>query len=242
VIDTFEEFVFSFNNIASSDYGQFYEPDFRDLFSIYRKVIDNRVVAIIEYGSGYSTLAMALAMKYNYDVLKPEVDSLRHPNPFQILSIDSSDYYQKVALDRIPADLKKFIKPIRSDSRVTTFAGQICHIFDYIPEFTADFVYLDGPDSDQVLGEFNGFHFNWGSDGYAYGLPMSADLLHLEPFFWPGCVIVVDGRGANARFLKNNFRRNWSYEYNEELDQHFFKLQETAWGPISKKFMVIKGV
>jgi len=42
----------------------------------------------------------------------------------------------------------------------------------------------------------------------------------------PGTLIVVDGRTANARFLKNNLKRNWNYYYSKDFDQHFFELKE----------------
>tara|TARA_Y100001978_G_C23507587_1_gene343990 strand:- start:202 stop:435 length:234 start_codon:yes stop_codon:yes gene_type:complete len=42
----------------------------------------------------------------------------------------------------------------------------------------------------------------------------------------PGTLIVVDVRTANARFLKNNLQRNWSYYYEDNFDQHYFELLE----------------
>jgi hypothetical protein len=61
-------------------------------------------------------------------------------------------------------------------------------------------------------------------------MPMAADLLAIEYFLEPGTFIVVDGRTANARFLINNFQRNWLYAHVEEFDQHFFYLDEEALG------------
>ena len=120
--------------------------------------------------------------------------------------------------------------------------GQICHLFDSIPPFTADFVYLDGPDCDQVQGEVNGMSVRFGSEENKYGLPMAADLVHMEPFFWPGTSIVTDGRGANAFFLRSNFKRSWTYHYDEECDQHLFKLVDEHFGKISKALLELKSV
>ena len=36
---------------------------------------------------------------------------------------------------------------------------------------------------------------------------MSCDILMIENFLMPGTIIVVDGRGANAEFLRKNFKR-----------------------------------
>ena len=56
---------------------------------------------------------------------------------------------------------------------------------------------------------------------------MNGDLLSLEHFLLPGCLIVLDGRTANARFLISNFQRNWRYDYIEKYDQHFFIIRKT---------------
>ena len=41
---------------------------------------------------------------------------------------------------------------------------------------------------------------------------------------------MVDGRGANAEFLKKHFIRNWSYKYIKEVDFHIFLLIEKPLG------------
>ena len=64
---------------------------------------------------------------------------------------------------------------------------------------------------------------------------MSADILTIENFLLPGTLIVVDGRTANAIFIKNNLQRDWEYSYSEKFDQHFFELIEKPLGPYNKK-------
>ena len=66
-------------------------------------------------------------------------------------------------------------------------------------------------------------------------LPMSADILPIEHFLLRGTLIVVDGRTANARFLKTNLQRNWSYYHEEVFDQHYFELVETPLGIYNKR-------
>ena len=82
----------------------------------------------------------------------------------------------------------------------------------------------------------------FGSEEYKYGLPMAADLVQMEPFFWPGTSIVTDGRGANAFFLRSNFKRSWTYRYDEECDQHLFKLKDEHFGKISKALLELKNI
>ena len=230
----FQSYISSF--VTESELtAQLYLPDLEDLYSLYANVRKNKSIAIVEYGSGWSTLALALGI-YENKLSDGEkyMENVRHPNPYHIMTVDASSKFQEIALNRIPMGLVDVVLPIVSPCHIGTFNDRICSYFTEVPAFTADFIYLDGPDCDQVLGEIGGFNLDFGSDSHRYGLPMSGDLLRLEYFFWPGTQIVVDGRGANATFLKNNFSRNWTYEYNPNLDQHFFALIEPAWGKISK--------
>lgn len=211
--------------------AKLYLPDLEDLYSLYANVRKNKSTAIVEYGSGWSTLALALAI-YENKVSDGNyyLENVRHPNPYQLMTVDASSKFQAIAMKRIPKELAELILPVVSPCHIGTFEDKICSYFTDVPSFIADFIYLDGPDCDQVLGEIGGFNFNFGSDSHRYGLPMSGDLLRLEYFMWPGTRIVVDGRGANAAFLKNHFSRNWKYEYKIKLDQHLFVLRDPAWG------------
>ena len=70
---------------------------------------------------------------------------------------------------------------------------------------------------------------------HAYYRPMAADILSFEHFLTPGTLIIIDGRTANARFLKSNFQRNWDYSYAKDFDQHFFELLEEPLGIYNKR-------
>ena len=63
---------------------------------------------------------------------------------------------------------------------------------------------------------------------------MSADILRFEFFLEPGTLILIDGRTANARFLKAYLRRNWAYLHDPAGDIHYFELQEEPLGPFNK--------
>jgi len=52
---------------------------------------------------------------------------------------------------------------------------------------------------------------------------MVSDINRLEPFLLPGTVILVDGRTANARFIRNNLQQNWSYKHYENYNIHIFR-------------------
>lgn len=243
-VNQFEEFILSTAPKTAEliENETIYAPELDDLYSLYTKVRNNKIVAIIEFGSGWSTLALAKALDENRLSFSQYVKkNIRHPNPFTLMTIDCSKEFQALALERIPKDLSDTtIIPVISEARMSILNGQICHLFDSIPPFTADFIYLDGPDCDQVSGNINGFSVRFGSEEYSYGLPMAADLILLEPFFWPGTLLVTDGRGGNANFLKNNFKRNWQYHYDKECDQHLFRLLEEPFGRISESLLLLK--
>ena len=65
-------------------------------------------------------------------------------------------------------------------------------------------------------------------------MPMVCDILKFEYFYTPGTIIVCDGRAANAKFLKDNFKRNWNYINNKNSDQHIFTLNDPLLGRYNK--------
>jgi hypothetical protein len=111
-----------------------------------------------------------------------------------------------------------------------TFNGRACTFYKNIPNVCPDFIYLDGPDQFSAKGFVNGISTN-----HPDRLPMAGDILVLEHFFLPGTLLVVDGRTANARFLKTNLQRDWIYCYDKNADQHYFELSEDPVGVYNKK-------
>ena len=66
-------------------------------------------------------------------------------------------------------------------------------------------------------------------------MPMNSDLLSFENFLTPGTIILFDGRTANARFLRSNFKRKWEYIEDKKNDQNLLYLNEAPLGTINKK-------
>ena len=218
-----------------------YPPLIEDLWSLYENIVKRRVVSILEYGSGWSTLVLALALEHNKKIYGDLVSSeIRHPNPFHLMTVDSSRSFSKIAVRRAEEYTTTEIVSVVSKSKLVEIESQICNVFTNVPPFTADFVYIDGPDSSQVKGTIRGFHPRFGDRERKYGMPMTADLIGLEFFLWPGSTIVVDGRGANANFLRKILKRDWQYSYNSFTNQHFFDLVEPSWGKYSQKLLELK--
>jgi hypothetical protein len=198
-----------FNNkimsVCNQEASGLYKPELDDLWFLYKLIKDKCVTSILEYGSGWSTYAMSIALYENFlDFGLEHKQKIRHPNAFKLMTIDASNNYLESAMSRISDEIKENVLPIFSSPILTNLDGVICHKFAFIPNFSPDLVYLDGPDHNQVMGNMEGFEYN-----ESFTQPMGSDLLMVEPYLWPETIIVTDGRTANARFLEKRFKRDW---------------------------------
>ncbi len=114
---------------------------------------------------------------------------------------------------------------MHSEVEIGIYQGQICHYYKNLPDIVPDFIYLDGPDPKEVKGEINGLSFQCNERTV-----MSADLLVMESTFLPGLFILVDGRTNNVRFLKNNFKRSYQFQWDKQGDFSTFELIEEKLG------------
>jgi len=218
-------------SIYNHEASGFYKPEIDDLWFLYKLIKEKCVTSILEYGSGWSTFAMAMALHENFlDFGLEHRQTIRHPNAFKLMTIDASSKYLENTMSRIPGDIKENILPVYSSPILTSLDGVICHKFDLIPNFSPDLIYLDGPDHNQVIGNIEGFEYN-----ESFTQPMGCDLLMVEPFLWPETIIVTDGRTANARFLESRFKRNWQVMHDPFGDRTIFRLAETPLGLISEE-------
>jgi hypothetical protein len=213
-----------------------YIPELDDLYNLYQYVLINKRTTIFEFGSGWSTLIFSLALKELRDKFSKEVKLLRRNNPFELFVIDNEKKYLNITRNRI----KKFNKylniknPIKinfslSDVEMTTFNNRICTQYKKLPLCNPDFICLDGPDQFKVKKDINGI-----STRHKDMMPMVCDILKFEYFYTPGTIIVCDGRAANVKFLKDNFKRNWKYMVDKKNDQHIFWLDDPVLGKYNK--------
>ena len=222
--------------VSESHKDFLYAPEIDDLYFLYSLVREKSIVSILEFGSGWSTAVLSLALQENFLSFGDQyLAQVRHPNPFKMVSIDASKDFQKIAVGRIPAEQIDNLLPIHSVPKLSDDLGVLSHRYDLLPNFTPDLVYLDGPDHDQVVGEVNGFHYK-----DSFTPPISSDLLFLEPYIWPESYIVVDGRTANARFLNSRLRRNWEMLHDPFGDRTIFRLAETPFGSVSESHINIR--
>ena len=203
-----------------------YRPDWPDLVRLHRTIRERRVTTVLEFGCGWSTLVMADALRRNEAEHGTWVlANLRRGNPFEVHVVDDMQRYLDEAVARVPADLRGRVIPLLSPVDMTTFSGRICTQYRRLPNVSPDFIYLDGPSQASAEGDVQGI-----STRHPDRLPMSCDLLRLEPFLLPGTLVLVDGRTANARFLRAHFYRTWDYRWDAHADVHWFELREEPLG------------
>ena len=199
-----------------------------DLIRLHYLITSRKATTVLEFGGGKSSVAIDSALTYNKAAYIDYVSAnMRRSNLFECHSVDNnknwleltkkSHNFQNVIFHHCPC-------------HVSTFNSRVCTYYDGVPNICPDLIYLDGPDQSSPTGSVRGINTN-----HPDRVPMAADLLAMEHFLLPGTLIVVDGRTANARFLKTNFQRNWEHSYFEEYDQHFFELKESPLGRYNLK-------
>lgn len=205
-----------------------YRPELGNLLSLHSIVQRTGRTTVLEFGCGWSSLLFAASLTR----LKDEIgalDSYRRNNPFECHSVDNLEKYIAIARERIPERYCAAVRFHHADVRMREWNGRVATEYESLPLCNPDLIYLDAPDQYGVIGEVAG----WSTRHHDL-MPMSCDILKIEHFLTPKTVIIVDGRAANARFLRCNLQRNWAYRYCAERDQHFFVLEEEPIGKYSK--------
>jgi len=193
-------------------------PKMEDLSRLYNLIIEKRATTVLELGCGYSTLVIAKALEENrkwFEALenKPEV---RNQNVWECWSIDTNEKWIIECQTKLRCQVTfKHCECYSEGNR-----EQMSHFYIDKPQIIPDFIYIDGPDPMQV--------HNWGIN-----MPMSDDLLYLEPILIPGTTVLIDGRTNNARFLARNLQRNWKIFEDNENDITLMELDEPRLGKIN---------
>jgi hypothetical protein len=205
------------------------QPDVIDLARIHKLIRNYKIFTALEFGIGYSTIVISDALKKNAD----DYNSVKNKkiveknNKFELHSVDSS----KKWINNFKKDFNNIIYKNTSiyfsSVYLSKYNDQICSLYKKIPPILPDFIYLDAPDPNTIKNKINNIDYN-NSDFVV----MSGDILTFENFLLPGCIILVDGRNTNLRFLKNNLRRKWSIIEDYKSSYSFLYLNEL---PIGKK-------
>ena len=213
-----------------------YPAELDDLVNLHQLIRKRKVFNVLEFGLGFSTIVIADALKKNsidyqdYD----QKDFIRRNKPFLVESVDNNKKWISKFKSNELGSLNNYIKTYFSESEIQLYKGQVSCGFMNLPNNTVpDFIYLDGPGNENIKGSIIGFDFKKNPDMTI----VANDLLKIESLLLPGCYILVDGRSNNARFLFNNFKRNWEYYHDENNDTHHFELIEKPLGGYNKKML-----
>lgn len=204
-----------------------FPPVAEDLARLHKLIRSRKPFTVLEFGSGLSSIVIAHALSKNkkeFFALEKKAE-LRNRFMFQLFSVESDKQWIEHSQAHFPPHLKEYVNFHFSDIKIDTFNGRICHFYDNLPDIVPDFVYLDGPNPKDVKGNVNGMTFQCDERTV-----MAADLLLMESILLPGTFILVDGRTNNARFLKNNFQRNFEMTWDKEGDITTFELNEERLG------------
>jgi hypothetical protein len=209
-----------------------YKPELRDLYNLYQFIFLNKRTTLLEFGSGYSSLIFSIALGDLKKKFQNKIVSLRRNNPFELFIVENEKKFLNITKKRIKnlkCHNKIKINYHFSNCKMSKFEGKIVTEYEKLPLCNPDFIYLDGPDQFNIKGNVNNI-----STRHKDMMPMMCDILKLEYYYTPGTIIVIDGRGANAKFLKDHFKRNWLYKNDHHNDQHIFYLNDSVLGKYNK--------
>jgi len=207
-----------------------YKPELRDLYNLYNYIILNKRITVLEFGSGWSSIVILLALHKLKGKYSKDVTRLRRNNPFELFIVENERKFLKLNQKKMRSFLKKHkinikVNYVFSDVQMTKFDGRIASEYKNLPLCNPDFIYIDGPDQFNIKGKVNGITI-----AHKDMMPMICDPLKFEYFYTPGTIILTDGRAANANFLRLHFKRKWKYINNKKTDQHIFYLNDKSLG------------
>ena len=201
-------------------------PDLSDLYYLYNLIVLNNRISILEYGTGWSSLIIYKALLFNKKRNK-DLSYTRCDNPYSLSIIDNNKKFINISKKRINKEFeaKPNIDFNYSKCEMMNYNGQYSHCYKKHPIKNPDFIYLDAPNQFYVTGKSENFTVN----NFAMQ-PMGCDILKFENFLTPGTIILIDGRSANIRFLKINFKRRWIFKTIPGSDLSILLLDEPTLG------------
>lgn len=187
------------------------KPELYDLYNLHRHILLKKPKVCLEFGVGFSTIVIAHAL---------------HQNGFgKLYSVDSNQQWIDNTVKKIPTHLLKYAEIMHSEIEIGLYNGQLCHFYKKLPNITPNFVYLDGPDPNEVQGHIRGLSFGRISANSAVQhAPIAADILLYENFLPKNFTMLVDGRSLNVHFLIRNLQQEYHILTDKILEYSLFTL------------------
>ena len=174
------------------------QPEYLDLKNLHESILIRKPQVVLEFGVGFSTIAMLLALHENSKIGKNG----------KLYVVDPEKKWIQNTQKKIPDFLKKYVVFNYSLAKVKIFNGQLVSFFDTLPDISPNMILLDGPNPQSVKGSINGLKFSSGRPIVA------ADILLYESSSPTDLYIIVDGRNRNANFLLKNLKLNYKFSRN----------------------------
>jgi hypothetical protein len=200
-IDLYRELKLSQDNLKAN---------FADLQFLYELILNKKISTILEFGTGFSTILMAAALKFN---LKKKGGGNK------IYTLETEKKWINIVKKKL-VKFKKYSKIIHSKCEIRLINMSLCSVYKNLPNITPDLIYMDGPDPDAVKSKI--FNLNYENSGN----PVSADILLYEYRLKPGAIIIIDGRPNNVVFLKTHLKRKYKFEFQRLSSRSIFELIE----------------
>ena len=162
------------------------EPDYCDLYNIYKIIRNNKPKVSVEIGPGYSTYVILKALKQNFDEtgILPKLYCLEQDQFY----LDLHKKYLEKNLDKEIINLSKFIF---TDLKLVNYEGTTVSACTNFPNDQINFIYEDRTDHEKY--------------------PIAGDAILIEKNMPNDYTICVDGMLATADFYKKNLKRKYKY-------------------------------
>jgi hypothetical protein len=161
----------------------------REAENIYRLITTLKPRTVLEFGVGFSTLVIAHA--------------LSRLGQGHCYTVDCDPrWLENTRAKLAAANLSSYVTLHHSVARAHVIDGQLCTLYDVLPNVSPDFIYVDGPAPADVVGDVHGLKFLL--DDGRNRQPISADPLLFEAS--SRFSILVDGRQENVAFLQRHLQ------------------------------------
>jgi hypothetical protein len=180
---------------AASQPAVAFAPDYCDLLFLYRSARQRKPKAVLEFGSGCSTVVLAHALWRN----------AADGSPGHLYSVDANQFWADATSKALPQHVSGLCSVMYSPVVETERFGVLGFSHERVPDIAPDFVYIDGP-------------------SLTPSRAAAFDVFDLEPKFQPGCVVIVDGRPLQARLLREHLQKTYVASERKSYFSYVFEL------------------
>lgn len=187
-------------------------PNFIDLERLFKLIIKRKPKVILEFGSGFSTIAICLALRE----IQAKENFLG-----KLISLEGNKKWFDNTKNKINDDLKPFVKIKYSAANSILIDNQLASLHESLPNVSPNFIYLDGPSPLDVDSKINGLSFKM-DDPRELNKNCERRIVSADPLLYESTApsdffILVDRRYNNVNFLEKNLK----YEYKIKKNLHF---------------------